>query len=922
MPGTMIQPLQSATERRPVRSSVAKVPIIQTKLYPPRETGVCVRRERLTRLLEQHAHLPLTLVSAPAGYGKSVLVRDWAESQDKPVAWLSLDERDSGLRQFLTCFTASIDSVVADGCASIRESLEAGELPSADTLTNLLLNDLEALEVPCCIVLDDFHRLRIDSPVQQLVDTLLEHPPGEVHLTIVTRRDPPLRLARLRARGAMLDIRQEDLRFTDAELTDFLLKVADCAASERAVANLQKELEGWAAGLRLVSLNLRNVENPDNYLKNLHGDLPVVQEFLLMEALNSQPAEIQLQLKELSVVDRFCAELIDALKEEAGPIGGVEFLQHLQAQNLFTVSLDTHNLWFRFHHLFQELLQAKLQAHYTPEEITALHIRASAWFEAQGLISEAIQHALKAGELNRAADIFERLRDGLLDSERWIEANRILALLPTEIIRQRPVLMLHQAWVEHWEFRLGDVPSIITATHKLLDEQGSDSAMEAELTYFEALGNFWAGDTESALEKLRSAAAGAPENNRILHGEIALYISMCLQVIGQAEQAHLAIADYRHELKTRDDDIMRTRTDIASVFVHLLSGKLTAASFAARHMEVQAARGNHVYEISWARYLKANTDLQSGNLQAALDGFTYVAGKRHLLNRKAALDALSGLALTSRLLNKPDQVKNALEMLHTYAGDTDVIEHQHAADACTARLSLLEGDVSPALAWARSHNALINLSTTLFWICVPAMNQLRIFIASGRSRDLREAQALLETLLVHARALNNDYLGIQLRALGALLAEKQGNRADALIALRGVVDEARADGWLLPFVEPGPVMAELIEQLQLPVDDELGIRIREFFDAQTPSGGTRPTGPNLAATSETAHARLDGLTNRELDILGLLAERLQNKEIAGRLVISTHTVNDHLKHIYQKLNVGNRRHAVRRATQLGLMSDR
>ena len=289
-------------------------PILHTKLHPPQLQTDLVNRDRLIRVVNSAQGVPLTLVSAPAGYGKSVLAAQWVEKLDSRTAWLSLDASDNELRVFLQYFLAAVDTVSPGTCDATREILAAGSLPPVPVVTGYLLNDLNGM-APCAIVLDDYHRIEPLSPVHELMLRMLEHPPAQFRLIVLTRQDPPFDMTSLRAGHRVHEVRLQDLRFTEHETSEFLRRTADLTASNEALAHLQRNVEGWAVGLRLVSLALRHVHDTDAFLKRLPRDLAVIQDYLLQEVLGAQVAEIRDRMLASSILDRFCAGVLDAVCE-------------------------------------------------------------------------------------------------------------------------------------------------------------------------------------------------------------------------------------------------------------------------------------------------------------------------------------------------------------------------------------------------------------------------------------------------------------------------------------------------------------------------------------------------------------------------------------------------------------------------------
>ena len=358
-----------------------EVPLIRTKLHRAQVTDQIVCRRRLHERMDLGLQVPLTVVAAPAGYGKSVLVSHWAEELERPCAWLSLNTSESDLRLFSDYLLAAVKSCFPKACAQSETVVRSPNPIVIQTLGACLLNDLDEIDEDFVLVLDDYHRIERGSAVHDLLSFLLEHPPANLTLVITTRHDPPLPMASMRAKNLVTEIRLDDLRFSNPETGEMLEVTAGMTVSDRAKANLERQLEGWAAGLHLVSLAVRNTEDPDAFLDSLHGGLPHTQEYLLQEVLNAQSSEVRDCLLKCSIFDRFCKQVFDAAcaadsTPETTGLNGKEFVGLLQQSNLFVIPLDPEGEWFRFHQLFQDILRKQLERHAEPADITALHGRA------------------------------------------------------------------------------------------------------------------------------------------------------------------------------------------------------------------------------------------------------------------------------------------------------------------------------------------------------------------------------------------------------------------------------------------------------------------------------------------------------------------------------------------------------------------
>ena len=372
--------------------------ILRTKLYRPRLSPDLVPRSDLVARLDELLLRPLTLVSSAAGYGKSMMASLWLEAWDGPYAWLSLDEEENDLREFINYLLAAIRNAFPGACETTRSLLQAPELAPVSVLSRYLVNDLDKIEDPFILVLDDYHKIR-EKTVHNLISALLTHPPQNLHLMLLTRRDPPLLTSTLRGRGQVNEIGTADLHFTVAETKVFLKNTLGLSVDGKTAAIIQEKLEGWPAGVRLMSQSLKHSADLDRLLAGLKGGFAAIVDYLVTEVLSQQSPEMARLMAATAILGHFCAPLCDALQgldaaPDTGEMNGDEFIARLQMDNLFLIALDTENRWFRYHHLFQQLLQNQLNRHWRPEEIAALHSRATAWFAENEIADDAIKHAL------------------------------------------------------------------------------------------------------------------------------------------------------------------------------------------------------------------------------------------------------------------------------------------------------------------------------------------------------------------------------------------------------------------------------------------------------------------------------------------------------------------------------------------------
>lgn len=904
--------------------------LLRTKLHRPTVAGDLVDRLRLDERMDSALEVPLTLVSAPAGYGKSMLVSHWAESQEMPHTWVSLDEADSDLLVFLSYFLAAVRKVFPEACPETEALLRAPNLPPLNALAGVLTNELDAIESPFVLILDDYHGIAPASEVHDLLRLVLEHPPQPLHLVLVTRRDPPLPIASMRASRQVNEVRLQDLRFNDRETSDFLVATAGLEISDDSLANLQRQIEGWAVGLSLVSQYLRHREDPEEFLQSLSGGIQLTQQYLVQEVVARRSPLMQDWLLRTSILDRFCPALCDAVCAGEGESGtddldGDQFIEALLRVNLFAISLDSRGKWFRYHHLFRESLEKELQRRLEPGEISALHLRASEWLESRELITESIEHALRGEDVESAADLIERHRHREVNADRWYVVDKWMARLPPEIKQERPGLLLMQAWIAFWRFELPRLPPLLDQAARLLGAVSVEPELAGELDFHRGNLAYWEGDCEGALQPLEEALEKTRGIGGIVVGNVAIMLGLARCMSGRREVAIEALND---QIRTVDpQDVMLLSHLIASlVYIHIASGDLASARLAADQLLSISKRAPMHNTAAWGHYFVACTCLHSLELGRAAQGFADSVRHPWVFEPRAAVDAFTGLALAQQLAGEVGQAEKTIARLFSFVQEMNSPDYLIMAHACRARLSVLQGDVRSAIELADSLGEDSALPDLFTWLEIPAITHARVLIAAGSKQGLTRANELLRTIRERSETWRLRCQTIEVTVLLSLALEKRGLATEALAGLQEAVELARPGGWVRPFVEAGPTMAEMLDRLE-GQEDPTGFveRVLAAFEiGGSPVPSVAPHREQLPVgfaepTRTTTQDAPNNLTDRELDVLELLAQRLQNKEIATRLGISAHTVNYHLKHVYDKLGVQSRRQAVEHALERGIL---
>jgi LuxR family maltose regulon positive regulatory protein len=943
--------------------------LLRTKFFVPRGQLVLVPRARLLRRLDDAAAFRLIVVVAPAGSGKTTLLAEWVTRADKedrspslptrrPVAWLSLDASDNDPARFWSYFVAALETVWGPGLgAEMLALLGAPQPPPLEAVLASLINDIATRPAGCLLVLDDYHS--IENPdIHRGLDFLLVNLPPALQMVIASRYDPPLALARLRARRQLLELTAADLCFTTDETAAFLNQVMRLDLTGEQVAALEARTEGWAAGLQLAALSMQGARtNRDvaRIVRAFGGNQRYVFDYLAQEVLAHQPVEVQAFLLRTSIYERMTAESCDAVMAEEGVLtsaepprlAGAAMLDRLERANLFLLPLDADHRWYRYHHLFAEFLRAQLEREEGPENVRALHQRACRWYERHNLIEDALHHALAAGEHDAAARLIESVepemfrRGALLTLGAWLRA------LPGPLLAGRPRLNTCFAWVllaigqfGETERKLAELEAGFGARAEDLGEPGTKTLSPlvrsglAEVAAIRANLAFHHLDTVQALALSRRALAyvNAAEGAYLYHApaelRVPIYFTMALALEYSGETA-AASAVFAQAI-----DLARTNRN---VYVEVL---------ALSHLGQLQAQAGRLHEAFGTYRLSLSIDLELtgrptpligvahaglgwilyewNDLDAAAEEFrTAIELGRQWRNWEALTPGHVGLALTRAARNDPSGAAAVLSDLETFGRKHELPMIARTLAAVRARWQADCGQAAPAAAWVASCG-LAAMDEIPYALEGEALILARVLITLGRSG---EASLLLDHLLTSLEAGARTGRAVEALVLLAWAADAAGDRRAAHAHLRRALDLAQAGDYIRTFLDAGQVIHALLAE-QAAMDAavpaaRLMVHLRDQgrhgeAAAEPPATVTGNPRPHLPA-QPVAAALAEPLSPRELEVLRLLANGLSNAEIAGRLVVSLNTVKTHLKAIYAKLEAGTRTQALARARELHLL---
>jgi LuxR family maltose regulon positive regulatory protein len=908
-------------------------PILATKLYIPPPRSKIVLRPRLIERLNEGLQRKLTLISASAGFGKTTQVSEWVAVCERPVAWLSLDEGDNDPTQFLIYLVAAVQTIAANIGARVLGVLQAPQPPPIVSILIALLNEITTIPDHFVLVLDDYHVLD-SKPVDEALTFLLEHLPPRMHLVITTREDPHLPLARLRSRGQLTELRAADLRFTPSEASEFLNQVMGLNLSAEDITALETHTEGWIAGLQLAALSMQGRSDAASFIKSFTGSHHFILDYLVEEVLQRQPEYVRNFLLQTAILDRLSGSLCDAV---TGQEDGSGMLEALERGNLFVIPLDDQRQWYRYHHLFAEVLQAHLREA-QPDRVSALHRRASEWYEQNGLPSDAIRHALAAEDFEGAAGLIElawpTVEDGSLSTKwiGWVKA------LPDVLIRARPVLSVWYAnallvngemeaagarltdaerWLEPLD-NLNGQPKNPAAEMVVVDEEQFRS-LPATIAIARAYRAQALGDVPGAVTYARRALDLTPETNHLKRGQATALLGLTYWASGDLEAANWTFAGYTMMLRTAGNILDAISTTCILADIRMALGRLQEAASTLEQLLQFVVDQGEPMPPDTADLYRGLGELyrERGDLEAAAQ---YLLKSKELCEQAELLYRQRRLCVTQARLKQTQgdldgalDLLNEAERLYVRTPLPDV----RPISALKARIWVTQDRLVEALAWARERS--LSVDDELSYLReFEHITLARVLIARYKNDpvdgSIHEAMELLERLLHAAEAGGRVGSIVEILMLQALAHEAQGNIPPALLSLERALTLAEPEGYIRLFVDEGEAMRLLIEKQSRNRDHPLSGYVDKLLAAFT-----QPAATPKSAIIHQKSDMIEPLSERELEVLKLLRSELSGPEIAREIVVSLSTLRTHTQNIYAKLGVNNRRAAVRRAEELDLL---
>jgi len=905
-------------------------PVLATKLFIPPPSPKLITRSRLINQLNDgiSTGCKLTLISAPAGFGKSTLASEWIANCGRPAAWLSLDENDNDSARFLIYVIGALQTVSPNLGAGILDALQSPQIPPIDSILTALLNEITVIPNDFILILDDYH-LTDSRSVDDALTFLIEHLPLQMHIVITTREDPSLPIPRLRTRNQLTEIRAADLRFTPSEATEFLNQVMNLDLSVEEVASLETRTEGWIAGLQLAALSMKGQEDVHGFIQAFAGDHRYIVDYLVEEVLQRQPEVIRNFLVQTSILDRLNGPLCDAVTSQ---LESKAKLESLQRGNLFLIPLDDKRYWYRYHHLFADVLRMHLMAEQL-NKVPTLHKRASEWFEQNNLTADAIRHALAGEDFERAAELIERALPVMRQTRQEATLLGWLKALPDEVFKRRHVLnvnyvgtLLQNGQFDGVESRLQDIEQWLdmpadTRERPIFVEEKEFQRLPSAVAMYHAAIALAQGDVVNAMKHASKVLELAREDDDFPRGAASSLLGLASWASGDLETGYRMFTEGMSHLQN------------VGFISDVIGGSVTLADIRITQGRLREAMGIYERGLQLAKkqgvsVLRGVADMHVGMSALYFERNELNTAEQHLLKSKE-LGELNELlknpyrwrVTKAQIREAQGDLDGALELLDEaeslYMGDFS--PNVRPTPALKARVWVKQGELEKALDWARERKLSIE-EVPSYLREFEQITFARILLSQYQNdhstSSLHDATGYLERLLKAADEGGRMGSAIEILILQALAHQMHEDIPIALTSLERALKLAEPEGYMRIFLAEDVSMAELLREI-----DARGIlpnytrKLLSAFEVGDQSTDVEPPPSAKPASSSLTEA----LSQRELDILRLFKTELSGPEIAQELVIALSTVRTHTKSIYNKLNVNSRRAAVKRALELGLI---
>ena len=825
-----------------------------------------------------------------------------------------MDENDNDLQSFLKYFIAAIQQKIPSFGKHTLNLLSTPSLLPTDLLTNSIINDLNELNELFVLVFDDIYLVN-NLDIYKLLSTLLKFPPQNFHLVLISRSDPPLPLAKLRASNKIKEVRIMNLQFTDKETEVFVKKYFKIDNTNSIVSLLKQKTEGWPTGLRLamihISYHYKDEKDIEKYLKGLNFS----ETYFIEEVLNNLDSITVEFLLKTSILDKFCPALTNHLLAQSNEIiDSNTIIKELRRNNLFIVNLDDENNWFRYHHLFQSLLRKELKNRYSQELIIQLHRNALEWYENALYINDALFHANQTNDMEITTRIIVEHMHKPLNENKWFYLEQWLTKIPDNYIYQSPALLIAQMWIFHHRNMIWLIPEILNKLEKIRTSKNLDTEIELQLQFFQGVILFWSAQINDSLLLFDYIRKNLSSDKIGAISLATIYYASAAQMNGNGEEVYLEL---KRKVYTKNlNPTFKTILFGSLLYIKLQEGALFTVEQINYQLKEYSLSTQDIFSQTWSNYFFGYVAFQQDKLELAYDYFKESLENVYFLNMLASVDCFAGMLLTLKALDKQKEYKKVYNQLLAFINERNNPAYSTIAFSLRARLSLLESDLTTATKYIKMADMHFDSGNTQFYIESPRLTYCNVLLAHNDDNKTEEAIANLESHLELANNTHNEYQLIRINILLAIAFMKTNNSQKAKEALSISLDKAQANNWIRPFIEDkAEEIAELLAEF---ISNNKHVEFTSLLLSKLSKKDD--SSKDINKDSQSSFSNNISLTNRELDIIHLLAKRLSNKEIASKLFISNSTVKRHTINIYQKLGVNKRRDAVQKAVDLELLS--
>ena len=878
--------------------------ILRTKFNRPNLAADHLQRPHLVEILEKNRHVPLILVSAPTGYGKSILISQWLEKKGDNYGWLSLDENMDDASTFLSYFIEALNISDSVGKQRLKNLERESHFLAWQTVIEVVVNGINEFQGPFKLILDDYHLIS-NQDIHKLMDTIIREEIKNFQLVIITRRDPPFHLRGLRLYQKMLELRARDLRFNQDDIAKLLAMERIVSFSEDETSELLSQTEGWILAIRMIiaAKSIPGLRDKTQRSLSITSDLDNLMDHI---SDNLDP-EFLRQMQLCALCDQFNSDLIDSIFTYAFKDSGNAdvFLAKMRDFNFSLIPTSDDGTWYRFHHLIGDILRRQLERS-EPTIIKPLYIKISEWFSGKGLIDEAIHYAIKAKNYELACDLISKHRMRVLEQGHWWVVQRWLDKIPRQIRNANVDILLTELLVCEETWNIEDFSSILDTLKSVGIENSNDKNISLYLFHLGYFLTFVKPDPKQALESIEQSKALLYDESYMFGGRRELVLACCRQMLGFAPLALQSLEEIQEKLGLSSK--MYSRPIHGKVLVHLLSGNFKSANSDAKKLLFHVQDSALLHAKGWGLYFLGNVAFQSNNEYEAVNALNESLALEGVFNYRAYFDALAGLTLISSLKKDEKATASFLEQMSRLATKLKDTKFQLYYRSIMARINWHRGLGNKEVAWAQTDWVNHTSASYLFLMDVPELTKIRIMVSHGSVLQVEEALNVIEEVETFLANLHNEYHIIDIEFLKAMALLHIGRAEEAEVSFNKALVLAEKKDMIRPVIEAYRVMPSLFHHMEK--SSYISHRVLSRIGLRS----------NKIKSPHVSGSKIEDLSIREEEVIQLITEGLRNKEIADQLNISPFTVKCHLTNIYRKLEVPNRTSMIRKVRDLDLLS--